>query len=274
MDYLWADVMQPAFWVAVGQIIWINILLSGDNAVVIALACRSLPPRQRFWGILLGAGAAVVLRIFFTLIIAQIMGVPFLKLVGGLLLLWIAVKLLVPSEEHGEGSVKAGDTLMRAVWLVTVADIVMSLDNVIAIAAAAETAAARVDLAHALTIKTILIVFGLATSVPLIIAGSTLLMTLLARFPILVWAGAALLGWVAGEIMVKDVAVAGWLGDAAVERWHLWAAGAGAVLVVAVGWIIRRAKHKGATEQPLIVDPPGPEEFPPREVDQAKRDRV
>jgi YjbE family integral membrane protein len=163
--------MQPAFWIAVGQIIWINILLSGDNAVVIALACRSLPPRQRFWGILLGAGAAVLLRIFFTVIIAQIMGVMFLKLVGGLLLLWIAIKLIVPSEEHGEGSVQAGDTLWRAVWLVTVADIVMSLDNVIAIAAAAETAAMRVDVAHALVIKTTLIIFGLATSVPLIIAG-------------------------------------------------------------------------------------------------------
>ena len=135
------------------------------------------------------------------------MAIPFLKLVGGLLLLWIAVKLIVPSDEHGEDSVKAGDTLMRAVWLVTVADIVMSLDNVIAIAAAAETAAARVDLAHALSIKTTLIVFGLATSVPLIIAGSALLMALLNRFPILVWAGAGLLGWVAGEIMIKDDAV-------------------------------------------------------------------
>ena len=150
VGYLWADLMTPAFWLAVGQIIWINILLSGDNAVVIALACRSLPPRQRFWGILLGAGAAVVLRILFTVVIAQIMAIPFLKLVGGLLLLWIAVKLVVPSEEADEDSVKAGDTLLRAVWLVTVADIVMSLDNVIAIAAAAETAAARVDLAHAL----------------------------------------------------------------------------------------------------------------------------
>jgi YjbE family integral membrane protein len=262
VGYLWADVMTPAFWVAVGQIIWINILLSGDNAVVIALACRSLPPRQRFWGILLGAGAAVLLRIFFTIIIAQIMGVPFLKLVGGLLLLWIAVKLIVPSDEHGEDSVKAGDTLWRAVWLVTVADIVMSLDNVIAIAAAAETAAVRVDLAHALTIKTILIVFGLATSVPLIIAGSTLLMALLNRFPILVWAGAGLLGWVAGEIMVKDAAVASWMGEAFVDKWHLWAAGAGVVFVIALGWIIRKVKHKSALEQPLIVDPPGPEEFP------------
>ena len=258
------DMMQPAFWIAVGQIIWINILLSGDNAVVIALACRSLPPKQRFWGILLGAGAAVVLRIFFTVIIAQIMTVPFLKLVGGLLLLWIAVKLIVPSDEHGEDSVKAGDTLMRAVWLVTVADIVMSLDNVIAIAAAAETAAARVDIAHALSIKTTLIVFGLATSVPLIIAGSALLMALLNRFPILVWAGAGLLGWVAGEIMIKDNAVIGWLGEAIVERWHLWAAAAGAALVIAVGWVIRKMQHKGALDQPLVTDPPGPEEFPTR----------
>jgi len=262
VGYLWADVMQPAFWIAVGQIIWINILLSGDNAVVIALACRSLPPKQRFWGILLGAGAAVVLRIFFTIIIAQIMGVPFLKLVGGLLLLWIAVKLIVPSDEHGEDSVKAGDTLLRAVWLVTVADIVMSLDNVIAIAAAAETAAARVDLAHALTIKTILIIFGLATSVPLIIAGSTLLMALLNRFPILVWAGAGLLGWVAGEIIIKDEAIKSWLGEAAVDKWHLWAAAAGAVFVLLLGYAIRRARHKAALAHPLIIDPPGPEEFP------------
>ena len=258
------DMMQPAFWVAVGQIIWINILLSGDNAVVIALACRSLPPKQRFWGILLGAGAAVLLRIFFTIIIAQIMAIMFLKLIGGLLLLWIAVKLIVPADEHGEDSVKAGDTLMRAVWLVTVADIVMSLDNVIAIAAAAETAAARVDMAHALSIKTTLIIFGLATSVPLIIAGSALLMALLNRFPILVWAGAGLLGWVAGEIMIKDNAVIGWIGEAIVERWHLWAAAAGAALVIAVGWVIRKMQHKGALDQPLVTDPPGPEEFPTR----------
>jgi len=262
VGYLWADLMTPAFWLAVGQIIWINILLSGDNAVVIALACRSLPPRQRFWGILLGAGAAVVLRIVFTVVIAQIMAVMFLKLVGGLLLLWIAVKLLVPSEEAGEDSVKAGDTLLRAVWLVTVADIVMSLDNVIAIAAAAESAAARVDLAHALTIKTTLIVFGLATSVPLIIAGSALLVALLNRFPILVWAGAGLLGWVAGEIMIKDAAVEAWLGVELVDRLHLWAAAAGAVFVIAVGYAIRRAHHKRALEHPLIIDPPGPEEFP------------
>ena len=238
MNYMLMDMLQPAFWIAVGQIIWINVLLSGDNAVVIALACRSLPPKQRFWGILLGAGAAVLLRIFFTVVIAQIMSIAFLKLVGGLLLLWIAVKLVVPSEEHGEDSVKAGDTLLRAGWLVTVADIVMSLDNVIAIAAAAETAAARVDLAHALTIKTTLIVFGLATSVPLIIAGSALLMKVMERFPVLVWAGAALLGWVAGEIIVKDAAVAGYLGAELVDRLHLWAAAAGAVFVVVLGYVL------------------------------------
>jgi YjbE family integral membrane protein len=256
--------MQWAFWVAVGQIIWINILLSGDNAVVIALACRTLPPKQRFWGILLGAGAAVLLRILFTVVIAQIMTMPYLKLVGGLLLLWIAVKLIVPSEEHSDDSVKAGDTLMRAVWIVTVADIVMSLDNVIAIAAAAESAAMRVDPSHALAIKTTLIVFGLATSVPLIIAGSAILMKVMERFPILVWAGAALLGWVAGEIIVKDGAVAGYLGDEFVHRVHLWSAAVGALFVVAVGWLIRRVKHKGPMEHPLIIDPPGPEEFPPR----------
>jgi len=242
---------QPVFWVAVGQIIWINILLSGDNAVVIALACRSLPPKQRFWGIVLGAGAAVVLRILFTVVIAQIMAAPFLKLIGGLLLLWIAVKLVVPAEEQDEGSVKASDTLWRAVWIVTLADIVMSLDNVIAIAAAAETAAGRVDMANALMIKTTLIVFGLATSVPLIIAGSALLMALLTAFPILVWAGAALLGWIAGEVIVKDAAVASYFGEDFVEKAHLFGAGAGAVLVVVVGWVIRRMHHK-----PVIDAPP------------------
>lgn len=243
MQYLVESFSHAPFWVALGQIIWINVLLSGDNAVVIALACRTLPARQRFWGILLGAGAAVLLRVFFTVIIAQIMAVPFLKLVGGLLLFWIAVKLVLPGDEHGEGNVKAGDTLLRAVWLVTVADIVMSLDNVIAIAAAAESAAARIDIAHALTIKTVLIVFGLATSVPLIIAGSALLMSLLQRFPILVWAGAALLGWVAGEIIVKDAAVVGYLGAHLVETIHLWAAAAGAVFVVGLGYMLVRLRR-------------------------------
>ena len=232
------------FWIALGQIIWINILLSGDNAVVIALACRTLPTRQRFWGIVLGAGAAVLLRVFFTIVIAQVMAIPFLKVAGGLLLLWIAVKLILPNDDHAEGSVKAGDTLLRAVWLVTVADIVMSLDNVIAIAAAAESAAARIALADALTMKTVLIVFGLATSVPLIIAGSAILMRLLERFPILVWAGAALLGWVAGEIIVTDAGVERYLGRGLVEHAHMWSAPAGAVFVVAIGFALLRLRGR------------------------------
>jgi YjbE family integral membrane protein len=203
-------------------------------------------------------------------VIAQVMLVQFLKLVGGILLLWIAIKLIVPNDEHSEDSVKAGDTLMRAVWLVTVADIVMSLDNVIAIAAAAETAAMRVDIAHGLVLKTSLIVFGLATSVPLIIAGSAILMRVMERFPVLIWAGAALLGWVAGEIIVKDAAVAQWLGEDTVHHLHLWAAGAGALLVVAVGWTIRRMRNPGH-ESPLAVEPPGSEAFPHHEK---ARDRV
>ncbi len=140
----------------------------------------------------------------------------------------------------------------------------MSLDNVIAIAAAAETASMRVDMAHALMIKTTLIIFGLATSVPLIIAGSALLMKVMEKFPILVWAGAALLGWVAGEIIIKDAAVVSYLGEELVHGIELWVAALGAVFVVAVGWFIRRAKHQGPLEHPLIIDPPGPEEFPPR----------
>src|SRR4029450_13380972 len=127
--------MQPAFCVAVGQIIGVNVILSGDNAVVIALACRMLPPRQRLWGMILGAGVAVLLRIVFTMVVPPAMALPGLKLVGGLLLLWVAVKLVVPEENDGEGKIEAAENLWRAVWIIAVADIVMSLDNVIAIAA-------------------------------------------------------------------------------------------------------------------------------------------
>jgi YjbE family integral membrane protein len=259
---LWADVLSPAFWVAAGQIIGINIILSGDNAVVIALACRMLPPKERFWGMILGAGVAVLLRILFTLVVAQAMGYPFLKLVGGVLLLWVAVKLVVPEEDHGEGKVAAAENLWRAVRIVAVADIVMSLDNVIAIAAAAETAGIRVDPAHADGIKTILIIFGLVTSIPLIIAGSALLMSLLDRFPILVWAGAALLGWVAGDIMAKDPALEWILTRDQMHTLHYFAAVVGALFVLGMGFWLRQYQHKKLLEAPLVVDPPGPEEFP------------
>lgn len=241
MSYLWADMMQWPFWVAVGQIIWINILLSGDNAVVIALACRSLPPRQRFWGILLGAGAAVLLRVIFTIVIAQVMLIPFLKLIGGILLLWIAIKLIVPSEEHGSDSVKAGETLWRAVWLVTVADIVMSLDNVIAIAAVAERFEAPQSYA--------LLMFGLAVSIPLIMAGAALVMAVLERFPVVVWAGAALLGWIAGEIIAKDPLLTANLDPAAAHT--VWMVGAtlGALFVVGAGLVRRRWLRRSAPDQ-------------------------
>jgi YjbE family integral membrane protein len=261
VDFLITDMTQPAFWVAALKIIGINIILSGDNAVVIALACRMLPPRERFWGMILGAGVAVLLRILFTLVVAEAMGYQWLKLIGGVLLLWVAVKLIVP-ENEGEEKIEAASNLWKAVRIVAVADIVMSLDNVIAIAAAAETAAMALDPAHAQSIKAVLIGFGLVTSVPMIIAGSALLMALLDRFPILVWAGAALLGWVAGDIMIKDGALARWFNPALLDQLHLPAAAAGAIFVLLIGWFIRRAHHKPALEEPLITsaghigDPP------------------
>jgi YjbE family integral membrane protein len=186
------EMQQPTFWVAVGKIIWINVLLSGDNALVIALACRGLEPRQRLWGMILGAGAAVILRIIFTGIVATLMALPYLKLVGGLALIVIAAKLLVPEDQDDD--VKSASHLWAAVQIVVVADIVMSLDNVIAVAAAANGSVP-------------LLVLGLAISVPLIVAGAALIMALLSRLPILVWAGAALLGWIAGDVIATDPAV-------------------------------------------------------------------
>lgn len=252
MDFLLTDLTQAAFWIAALKIIGINIILSGDNAVVIALACRMLPPKERFWGMVLGAGVAVLLRIVFTLVVAEAMGYAWLKLIGGVLLLWVAIKLLAPEDEADE-KIEAASNLWKAVRIVAIADIVMSLDNVIAIAAAAETAATALDPAHASTIKAVLIGFGLATSVPMIVAGSALLMALLDRFPILVWAGAALLGWVAGDIMIKDAALANWFNPATLQQLHYPAAAAGAVFVLLIGALIRRARHLAAMEEPFIT---------------------
>jgi YjbE family integral membrane protein len=192
------DWTQPAFWLPVWQIIVINILLSGDNAMVIALACRTLPPTQRLWGMIVGAGAAVLLRIIFTVIVTSIMSFPLLKLIGGILLLWIAIRVVVPAVS--QRSIEASDNLWRAVKIIAIADVVMSLDNVIAIAAAAKG-------------SWLLIIFGLTISIPLIVGGSAMLMALLDRLPVLAWAGAALLGWIAGEIMIEDPALAHWLGE-------------------------------------------------------------
>jgi YjbE family integral membrane protein len=241
VDFLWQDITHAPFWIAALQIIGVNIILSGDNAVVIAMACLSLPPRQRLWGMILGAGVAVLLRVVFTLVVAQAMTYPFLKLVGGALLFWVAIKL-VTEDADGEAEMEAGETLWRAVRIVVIADIVMSLDNVIAIAAAAELAAAAVDPAHAGAIKATLIIFGLATSVPLIIAGSAILMALLERFRVLVWGGGALLGWVAGDIMSTDPALVAWVGDAA-GAFHAWGGRIGSLIVVCAGlWIVRRRR--------------------------------
>jgi YjbE family integral membrane protein len=189
---LHADLYQPAFWLAVGKIIWINVLLSGDNALVIAMACRGLAPRQRLWGMVIGAGIAVILLIAFTGIVATLMVLPYLKLVGGLALVVIAAKLLVP-EDEGD-AVTAGTSLWHAVRIVVIADIVMSLDNVIAVAAAANG-------------QLPLLILGLAISIPIIIAGAALIMLVLDRFPILVWLGATLLGWIAGDVIATDPAV-------------------------------------------------------------------
>ncbi len=187
-----ADVAKPSFWLAVGKIIWINVLLSGDNALVIAMACRGLAPRQRLWGMTIGAGIAVVLLIAFTGIVATLMALPYLKLVGGLALSLIAAKLLVPDDEGDD--VTAGTSLWHAIRIVVIADIVMSLDNVIAVAAAANGELA-------------LLVLGLAISIPMIIAGAAVIMLVLDRFPILVWLGAILLGWIAGDVIATDPAV-------------------------------------------------------------------
>ena len=190
------DMQAPAFWLAVGKIIWINVLLSGDNALVIAMACRGLHGRHRLWGMVIGAGIAVVLLISFTGVVASLMALPYLKLVGGLALLVIAAKLLVPEDENNE--IAAGATLWQAIRIVVIADIVMSLDNVIAVAAAANG-------------QLPLLVLGLAISIPMIIAGAALIMMVLDRFPILVWLGALLLGWIAGDVIESDPAVQPWL---------------------------------------------------------------
>jgi YjbE family integral membrane protein len=186
------DMQSPAFWLAVGKIIWINVLLSGDNALVIAMACRGLAPRERLWGMVIGAGIAVVLLIAFTGIVAKLILLPYLKLVGGIALFVIAAKLLVPEEEGDE--VTAGTNLWHAIRIVVIADIVMSLDNVIAVAAAANG-------------QMSLLILGLAVSIPMIIAGAALIMMVLDRFPILIWLGATLLGWIAGDVIETDPAV-------------------------------------------------------------------
>jgi YjbE family integral membrane protein len=232
---------EPAFWIAVLQIIWIDLLLSGDNAVVIALACRKLPPQQRIWGVVLGTVVAIALRVIFAGIVTTLMQVPYLKIVGGGLLLWIAVKLLTPEEDAKSNEIEAVDKLWRAIRIVAIADLVMSLDNVIAIAAVAE----RFEPPHSYA----LLMFGLAVSIPLIMAGAALVMALLDRFPAVVWAGAALLGWIAGEIIAKDPLFTSALDPASVHTVAIIGATLGALFVIGVGLVRRRWLRRSAADQ-------------------------
>lgn len=221
----------PAYALAVAQIVWIDLLLSGDNAVVIALACRALPDKQRKVGILLGAGAAIGLRIIFAFIITQILSIPFLTALGGVLLLWIAVKLIKGEEAH-EKEIPANDRLWKAVGTIAIADAVMSLDNVVAIAAIA-----RDDYS--------LFIFGLALSIPLIVIGASIITGVITRFPIFIWAGAALLGWIGGEMIVKDPGLLD-LGIPKGNLMHYGAAALGAALVVIIGWWLNSQKSEQA----------------------------
>ncbi len=217
------------WWAALGSIVLANIVLSGDNAVVIAMAARKLPDNQRSKAIFWGSAAAIVLRIVLTLVAVQLLALPYLKIIGALLLLYIGVQLLAEGDDDGEDDSKpVKDGMMAAVRTILIADLVMSLDNVIAVAAAAKG-------------NTTLLIIGLAVSIPLIIFGSTLLMKVMDRFPIIITLGAALLGFLAGEMFVTDPSTAAFF--AKLEGSHTWAPVLGAVIVVVIGtWLARRHK--------------------------------
>ncbi|MBK8322744.1 MAG: TerC family protein [Betaproteobacteria bacterium] len=234
-----AEVMTPQFWAALMAIIGVNIVLSGDNAVVIALAARSLPPHQQKQAILWGSGAAIVMRIVLTIVAVELLRLPYLKIIGSILLLWIAVQLLLPEDEEG-GDGPAVGGLGAAIRTILIADLVMSLDNVIAVAAAAKG-------------SMLLLVLGLAISIPLVIFGSTMLLKVMERFPVIITLGAALLGWVSGDMAVTDPAIKDWV-DANAAWLHTAAPAAGAAGVVAVGkWLASRAEsqHKEGPEVDL-----------------------
>jgi YjbE family integral membrane protein len=224
------------FWIGLGTIIWVNIILSGDNAVVIALAARSLPARQQKLAIFWGAGAAVVLRIVLTVVAVILLELAYLKLVGAAALLWIAVKLLVP-EDGGDGGVRSSSHLFGAIKTILIADLVMSTDNVIAVAAAAKG-------------SILLLVLSLVISIPLVIFGATVLMVLMERLPIIITLGAAILGWTAGDMAVTDPAISEWVTGSA--PWLEFGAPAiGATFVVLLGkWFARRAATSAAQDVP------------------------
>jgi len=222
------DIGTPQFWLAALEIVVINILLSGDNAVVIALACRNLPLAQRRWGVFWGAVGAIVLRIVLTFFAVSLLKLSFLKIIGGLLLVWIGIKLIAEEDSEEGHEVQASDKLLAAIRTVVIADLVMSIDNVLGVAAAAQG-------------SLLLLIFGLVVSVPLVIGGAQLIMRVIERFPVLIVAGGGLLGFVAGELIVEDSAIVGWVHAHA--RWLAW--GAPLIGVVAVvgpaKWLQARA---------------------------------
>ena len=238
MDFL----TSPAFWIALGQIIMIDILLGGDNAVVIALACRKLPPAQRTQGIIWGTAGAIILRVILIFFAMTLLALPWLKFIGALLLVWIGVKLLAPDED-GHGDLATSDKLLAAIKTIIVADLVMSVDNVIAIAGAAQNAGEH---------QMLLVVLGLLISIPIIVWGSQLVIKLMARFPMIITAGGMLLGWIAGGMLVSDPVLAN------PDKW-LWmiklpqndmikygASVAGALIVLVIGKYVASRQAKAA----------------------------
>jgi YjbE family integral membrane protein len=228
--------LTPAFWSGLAQIILVNIVLSGDNALVIALACRNLEKRHQKPAILIGSAGAIILRIIFVMIVDQLLKIGYLKLIGGLLLLWIGIKLVQGEEEGGDG-VKAAGSLWTAIRTIIIADAVMSLDNAIAIAAAAHG-------------DTTLIILGLLISIPLIVFGATLIMLLLNRFPIIVIAGGALLGYIAGEVLATDPAYAERLAAALPNAKMVFEIG-GAVITVVIGYFLQYRARQRAHAEPI-----------------------
>jgi len=239
-----AEVMTPQFWTGLLTIIWINIILSGDNAVVIALAARSLPEHQQKKAVFWGAGAAVIMRIILTIVAVELLKLPYLKLIGGALLLWIAVKLLIP-EDDGDDGIESSSNLWGAIKTILIADLVMSLDNVIGVAAAAKG-------------SIVLLVLGLLISIPLVVFGATMLMRLMERFPVIITIGAGILGWVAGEMAATDPVLKDWVNANA--AWLHWAApAAGVVFVVLLGkWLAARVEKAAKGVVDLAGEEPKP----------------
>ncbi len=236
MDFL----SDPEFWARWLSIVIIDLTLAGDNALVIALAVRTLPKHQQFWGRIWGTFGAVALRLLFIAIITVLLKIPLLQLAGGLLLLWIAIKLIrQETGEGGEGHVRQGTTLWQAIWIIIVADVVMSLDNVLAVAAAAHG-------------DIVLVVFGIALSLPLVVWGSGILARLMGRYPWIVWLGGGILGYVAGEMILKDRVVHQWLGEGVVDALHYPLPLVLGIGITALGWWFAQLsrQRRNVTESP------------------------